>query len=131
HPADLAEEVLAVPLLGRLTALPAGFRAGHLPGIHHADHLLTSGCPVHFSLKPPQPVRTRPAGLNPFAGHVSSDQALTVPARRPMLVTGAPVAAVPGGGGSVTVQELLRHLIERAGSDLHLKVGAVPYVRID
>jgi twitching motility protein PilT len=38
---------------------------------------------------------------------------------------------VPGGGGSVTVQELLRHLIERGGSDLHLKVGAVPYVRVD
>jgi twitching motility protein PilT len=31
----------------------------------------------------------------------------------------------------VSVQELLRHLVERAGSDLHLKVGAVPYVRID
>ena len=31
----------------------------------------------------------------------------------------------------MTIQELLRHLVERAGSDLHLKVGAVPYVRID
>ena len=31
----------------------------------------------------------------------------------------------------MVIQELLRHLVERAGSDLHLKVGAVPYVRID
>jgi twitching motility protein PilT len=31
----------------------------------------------------------------------------------------------------VVIQELLRYLVERAGSDLHLKVGTVPYVRID
>jgi len=31
----------------------------------------------------------------------------------------------------VNVQDLLRHLVERQGSDLHLKAGSSPYVRVD
>ena len=29
------------------------------------------------------------------------------------------------------VNELLRHTVERGASDLHLKVGNVPFVRVD
>jgi twitching motility protein PilT len=31
----------------------------------------------------------------------------------------------------VTIHDLLRHMVERHGSDLHLKVGGPPYVRVD
>ncbi len=31
----------------------------------------------------------------------------------------------------MNVQDLLRHLVERHGSDLHLKAGSPPYVRVD
>ena len=31
----------------------------------------------------------------------------------------------------MTIHDLLRHMVERHGSDLHLKVGGPPYVRVD
>ena len=40
-------------------------------------------------------------------------------------------AAAADGRGSMEINELLRYTVERGASDLHLKVGNVPFLRID
>ena len=41
------------------------------------------------------------------------------------------VAALGGMGRGMNIDELLRHTVERGASDLHLKVGNVPFLRVD
>ncbi|HET9012158.1 MAG TPA: type IV pili twitching motility protein PilT, partial [Gemmatimonadaceae bacterium] len=51
-------------------------------------------------------------------------------AKRPAPATAAPGAAPSGGGGTFNFKEVLQQLVQRNASDLHLKVGRPPTLRL-
>ena len=58
---------------------------------------------------------------------------LGVSGGRPMVPQGRRTAVVHAEGirSGMEIDELLRYTVERGASDLHLKVGNVPFIRVD
>jgi len=91
---------------------------------------VASGGPTRFTYAP--------AGLDPFACEISGtngDFAVRIlpggAETMPTLASAPPPPAAAASPGGDSVDALLRILVERGGSDLHLSAGETPMVRVD